>query len=109
MSARRSLTRGIGELLRLLDPGLSDLVRTPQNQINGEVRRPPKKVISVIKKGIELRNKLVHGREETVTTEDVREMLEAVRDLLYMLDYYRGHGWAMERLSPEVAANLQEQ
>ncbi|MFQ2791933.1 hypothetical protein ACK302_15690, partial [Aeromonas caviae] len=52
---------------------------------------------------------LVHGREETVTTEDVREMLEAVRDLLYMLDYYRGHGWAMERLSPEVAANLQEQ
>ncbi|MGY3852603.1 hypothetical protein ACW5W8_07135, partial [Aeromonas aquatilis] len=29
MSARRSLTRGIGELLRLLDPGLSDLVRTP--------------------------------------------------------------------------------
>ncbi|MGU5784063.1 hypothetical protein ACV1DY_11065 [Aeromonas caviae] len=80
-----------------------------RNQINGEVRRPPKKVISVIKKGIELRNKLVHGREETVTTEDVREMLEAVRDLLYMLDYYRGHGWAMERLSPEVAANLQEQ
>ena len=51
----------------------------------------------------------MHGREETVTTEDVREMLEAVRDLLYMLDYYRGHGWAMERLSPEVAANLQEQ
>ena len=30
MSARRSLTRGIGEQLRLLDPGLSDLVRTPQ-------------------------------------------------------------------------------
>ncbi|MFQ2708246.1 hypothetical protein ACK3ZA_15535, partial [Aeromonas caviae] len=28
----RSLTRGIGELLRLLDPGLSDLVRTPQLQ-----------------------------------------------------------------------------
>ncbi|MFM4981882.1 hypothetical protein ACEUDM_20115, partial [Aeromonas caviae] len=32
MSARRSLTRGIGELLRLLDPGLSDLVRTPQSE-----------------------------------------------------------------------------
>jgi len=30
MSARRSLTRGIGEQLRLLDPGLSDLVRTPR-------------------------------------------------------------------------------
>lgn len=34
MSARRSLTRGIGELLRLLDPGLSDLVRTPQTDLD---------------------------------------------------------------------------
>ena len=40
-----------------------------RNRLNGEVRRPPNKVISKIKKGIELRNKLVHGREETVKTE----------------------------------------
>ncbi|QDU97579.1 hypothetical protein [Lignipirellula cremea] len=79
-----------------------------RNQINGEVRRPPKNIISMIKKGIELRNKLVHGREETVTTEEVRLMLEAVRDLLYMLDYYRGYDWAIKRLSPEVAASLKE-
>ncbi|MGY4044427.1 hypothetical protein, partial [Aeromonas hydrophila] len=42
-SARRSLTRGIGEQLRLLDPGLSDLVRTPHTtratQIQSEVQR----------------------------------------------------------------------
>lgn len=80
-----------------------------RNQINGEVRRPPKKVISTIKRGIELRNKLVHGRQDTETTDEVREMLEAVRDLLYMLDYYRGHDWAIERLSHEVAASLKEQ
>lgn len=36
MSARRSLTRGIGELLRLLDPGLSDLVRTPHCDVCGD-------------------------------------------------------------------------
>ena len=35
MSARRSLTRGIGEQLRLLDPGLSDLVRTPHHLVDG--------------------------------------------------------------------------
>ncbi|WP_339614824.1 hypothetical protein [uncultured Gilvimarinus sp.] len=80
-----------------------------RNRINGEVRRPPKKVISTIKKGIELRNKLVHGREETVSTEEVRHMLEAVRDLLYMLDYYRGHDWAMERVSTAVARSLSEE
>lgn len=80
-----------------------------RNKINGVVRRPPKKVISTIKKGIELRNKLVHGREEPLRTEDVRSILEAVRDLLYMLDYYRGHDWAMERISPEVASVLNEE
>ncbi|WP_421337943.1 AMP-binding enzyme, partial [Aeromonas veronii] len=32
-----SLTRGIGELLRLLDPGLSDLVRTPQETTQAEL------------------------------------------------------------------------
>lgn len=77
-----------------------------RNRVNGKVRRPPKKVISTIKKGIELRNKLVHGREESVTTEEVRQVLEAVHDLLYILDYYRGHDWAMERISPEVATSL---
>ncbi|MFQ2055237.1 hypothetical protein, partial [Aeromonas veronii] len=40
MSARRSLTRGIGELLRLLDPGLSDLVRTPHPSVNGIFMTP---------------------------------------------------------------------
>lgn len=45
-----------------------------RNRFNGEVRRPPKKIISTIKKGIELRNKLVHGREESLITEEVRQI-----------------------------------
>jgi hypothetical protein len=77
-----------------------------RNRINGEVRRPPNSVITTIKQGIELRNKLVHGREERPTLEVTRQTLEAVRDLLYLLDYYRGHDWALEKLSPEVAASL---
>ncbi|MGJ8648551.1 MAG: hypothetical protein ACSHXJ_16815 [Marinomonas colpomeniae] len=77
-----------------------------RNLINGKVLRPPNSVINTIRKGVELRNKLVHGREEAVTAEEVRLMLEAVRDLLYMLDYYRGHDWAMDRLSPEILEYL---
>lgn len=77
-----------------------------RNLINGQVLRPPKKVIKVINDGVELRNKLVHGREELVTTEEVCFMLEAVRDLLYMFDYYRGHDWAIDRLSPEILEYL---
>ena len=79
-----------------------------RHRINGEVRRPPNSVITTIKKGIELRNKLVHGREECLSIEDVRKTLEAVRDLLYMLDYYRGHAWALERITPAVAASLKD-
>ena len=87
-------------LIRMLREYMEQL--PARNLINGKVLRPPNAVINTIKKGVELRNKLVHGREEPVTTEEVHLMLEAVRDLLYMLDYYRGHDWAMDMLSPEV-------
>jgi hypothetical protein len=80
-----------------------------RTRINGEVRRPPSSVITTIKQGIELRNKLVHGRQEQLTQETTRRTLEAVRDLLYMLDYYRGHEWALDRLSPDVATSLTAQ
>lgn len=46
MSARRSLTRGIGELLRLLDPGLSDLVRTPHEGLDTQLNDCQMAVIS---------------------------------------------------------------
>jgi hypothetical protein len=77
-----------------------------RNRIKGEVRRPPKSIITTIKQGIELRNKLVHGRDESPSHETVRRTLEAVRDLLYLLDYYRGYDWALERLRPETATSL---
>jgi len=91
---------------RMLRDYMSEL--PARNKINGEVRRPPKSVITTIKQGIELRNKLVHGREESLSSEVVRRTLESVRDLLYLLDYYRGHEWALERLSADVAASLKE-
>ena len=56
-----------------------------------------------------MRNKLVHRHKETVATEEVRKILETVRDSLYMLGYYRGHVWVMERLSSQVDASLKEQ
>lgn len=94
-----------------LDRMLRDyMARLPaRNQIGGEVRRPPKQLITTIKSGIELRNKLVHGREDDLSAEVVRRTLEAVRDLLYLLDYYRGHDWALERITPAVVAALHGQ
>jgi hypothetical protein len=91
-------------LVRMLREYMEQL--PARNLINGQVLRPPSSLIDTIRKGVELRNKLVHGREEVVAAEEVRLILEAVRDLLYMLDYYRGHDWAMDRLSPEILEYL---
>lgn len=34
------------------------------------------------------------------------ETLGCVRDLQYLLDYYAGHGWAMEQVSEEFRSAL---
>lgn len=71
-----------------------------RRKLSGEVRRPPKSIITTLKDGIELRNKLVHGRSQGVEPERLAKILIAVRDLLYLLDFYRGHDWATDRLTP---------
>lgn len=70
-----------------------------RRKLDGEVRRPPKSAIRVLKEGIELRNKLVHGRDQGVNPDQLNMILLAVRDILYLLDFYQGHDWAIDRLS----------
>lgn len=77
-----------------------------RRKINDKVRRPPKFALTLIKEGVELRNKLVHGRGKEVNPEKLAEILRAVRDVLYLLDYYRGHDWALERCSSSFRAEL---
>lgn len=74
----------------------------------GEVRRPPKSVITTLKEGIELRNKLVHGRSQSVEPAKLNKILIAVRDLLYLLDFYRGHDWAASRWTPDFADEIRK-
>jgi hypothetical protein len=77
-----------------------------RNELNGKVQRPPTALITLISKGIKQRNNLVHGREEVPDLQELKRLLEAIRDVLYLLDYYRGHGWAVERIRPEVVHQL---
>jgi len=101
-------------LENLPSPPLDRMIREYLEQLparrtfDGKVRRPPNTMISTLKKGIELRNKLVHGREENVDPKQLNEILIAVRDLLYLLDFYRGHDWALDRLTPEVAEEMRK-
>jgi len=49
----------------------------------------------LINKGVNLRNDLVHRNPKSVNAEIVETILLTVRDLLWILDYLRGHTWAI--------------
>jgi hypothetical protein len=45
------------------------------------------------------------GRED-VKLADLEEMLDTIKDVLWLLDVYTGHGWAMGYLRPEFVKQL---
>ena len=67
--------------------------------IGSKVLAPPDWLVEAIEKGVLLRNKIVHGQAVTLKLSTVREILEAVNDLLYYCDLLAGHVWAAHRLS----------
>jgi hypothetical protein len=99
-------------LENLPSPSVDKLLREylPQlparNDLNGKVLRPPAQLITAIKKGVEQRNRLVHGREESFSSSALLALLIVIRDVLYLLDYYRGHDWALDRIRNEVVSQL---
>jgi hypothetical protein len=77
-----------------------------RSRLHGKVLRPPNNVISAIKTGVEQRNRLVHGRQDSLSVEQVNPFLLAVRDTIYLMDFYRGHQWALEHLREDVRKQL---
>ena len=75
-------------------------------QINGQVLSPPEAVIKAITNGVHRRNRMVHGNLREAEPQEVKKLLLAVRDVLWLCDYYRGLGWALDNLSPEMRAAL---
>jgi hypothetical protein len=65
----------------------------------------PKSIVDTLKKAVLLRNKITHVGQE-VEREIVKEALFTVRDLLYLLDFYAGQAWALERISVTTEKEL---
>jgi len=91
-----------------LDRMLRDYVQLlpVRRKINDKVRRPPKSAITLIRDGVEFRNKIVHGRCKEIEPEKLDKILRAVRDVLYLLDYYRGNDWALEQCTGKFVDEL---
>jgi len=59
----------------------------------------PKVVLDQLRKGITVRDQVAHEGARAVESETLKGTLTAVRDLLWLLDYYGGQTWALAHLS----------
>jgi hypothetical protein len=72
-----------------------------------KVIAPPKvEILDVLTKGVQLRNKVTHASASEPRYETLEEVLLAVRDVLWLLDYYRGFTWALDNIREEVRREL---
>lgn len=67
-----------------------------KNKIDNKVLPPPQAIIKTIKKGVFSRNNIVHNGKSAPNSVSLNGMLNAIRDVLWLLDYYRGHKWAYD-------------
>lgn len=76
--------------------------------IQDRVRPPPQDLMELLKKGVQIRNSIVHGKTYTLKHATLREVLLTVRDVLWLLDYYRGFKWALAYLREETLEMLKQ-
>jgi hypothetical protein len=72
-----------------------------KQHIQGTFPFVPKGILEALKKGVKLRNEIAHAGGN-VKGDTLKEILQAVRDLLYLLDFYAGHAWALDVISYET-------
>src|SRR5439155_24767143 len=92
----------IEKILREYLPTLPVRMKLPGQRVTS----PPEQLLSRLKNGISKGNDLIHVGVETVEIEFLDEVLDAVAEVLRLLDYYGGHEWALRYLSIETKQAL---
>ena len=75
----------IGKMLRKYIPTLK-----VKSHITGKLIVPPAKLIDKLEDASKARNKIVHVGDKAPEHKELVEMLEAIRDFLWVCDLYRG-------------------
>lgn len=78
-----------------------------ERDFGGKVPPPPQEILDSLRKGITLRNKIAHAGGATLKYETVKEVLLAVREVLWILDYYGGIEWAYDHISDQTKATME--
>ena len=91
-------------IARIIKDYLSTL---PARQVlDGKAIVPPDNLIETINKGVTARNAASHAGLPLPDQEFVERVLNAVSDMLWILDYYTGRRWALDHLSAETRTAL---
>jgi hypothetical protein len=74
----------------------------------GEVLPPPKEIRSLIDDAVQQRNRVAHRTEgAALDYEALKVRLLAIRDVLWLLDYYRGLAWAPTHIREETKQKME--
>jgi len=63
-------------------------------------------ILKRLRSAVARRNKLAHVGQDPPSSIDVREVIELVAEVLYLLDWYRGFDWAGDHLNSETQKSL---
>ena len=94
------------ELIKMLSEYLP-LIPT-NRRVNKKVFESKSYISEILKKGVQMRNQITHGRATTITFETLEEILLAVRDVLWILDYCSGYDWTLEHIRPDIRKIVEE-
>jgi hypothetical protein len=75
-------------------------------RIRDEILPPPKSILDLLEKGVSLRNQVAHARALPLKPGTLESILLAIQDVLWLLDYYRGHEWAWPHIREQTRAEL---
>lgn len=80
-----------------------------KHKIKDKVLPPDSQTLDDLKKGVKLRNEAVHSIPQGLTQETLREILLAVQDTLWLLEYYSGYQWALQYVSSATISRMEYQ
>ena len=53
-----------------------------------------------------MRNATTHTGRQVIESDTLKEILSSVKDVLWLLDYYRGSAWALDFIRREIRSTL---
>lgn len=74
----------------------------PSRAPSGTFKKPPSRLVDTLKKGVKLRNSVIHQGKGNISLPTLREILDAVADVLRALDYHQGFPWSLEYVRAET-------